>query len=464
MTHTALAVDLGSASGRIIAGTWTGERIEQTEIHRFAHEAREMDGYLTWDVERIHREIVTGLRRAIEQFPTASSVSVDTWGVDWAPLDEEGNLVVTPRAYRDQRTVRTLDAFRERLSDEDVWMATGISPATINTANQLFAFVVEEPEAARRTAQMLFLPDYFAYRLTGQRGWSRSIASTGALCTPGATRWADAVFEALKLPRDLVGELTAEHSVVGPCTVPGLEQLTVVRAGAHDSACAVQAMLGGSENSYFLSSGSWSVLGVVRGEPLMAPEALCMGVTNEARADHGVRPLFNITGLWILQECQRQWRAEGSASDITTLLDAARTAPPGRWSIDVDDPTFAQPGHMVQRIESSLGVTALTQGDIVRVICESLAQRYASGLASLGSLTGSPAFTLGVVGGGSRNALLCQLTADAIGIPVEAGPAEASVLGSLIAQCEIHGWLDGVPRDQVIRRSADTTRYVPAHA
>ena len=232
---TVLAVDLGSASGRVLAGTLTDGRLVVTDIHRFKHEARRReDGTLTWDVATMEAETINGLMKALEQFPDARAVSIDTWGVDWAPLDEDGHLVGDVIAYRDERTSRTLDAFRERIADREFFDLTGNQPATINTANQLFAYLREDPEAARRVAAALFLPDYFAYRLTGVVGWSRTIASTSGLLTPGGGDFNDEVFSRLGIPRGWFGELSADRTVVGPCTVPGLETLTVVRGGAHD--------------------------------------------------------------------------------------------------------------------------------------------------------------------------------------------------------------------------------------
>lgn len=462
MRATALAVDLGSSSGRVVAGILQGGRVEQVEIRRFAHEAELSDGHLVWDIDTMWAEVLAGLRKAVEQFPDARSVSVDTWGVDWVPLDEDGRPVAWPKAYRDERTVRTHEQFRAQWPDDRGWAATGIAPATINTANQLFAYLQEEPEAAARTHSILWLPDYFTYLLSGTRNWSRSIASTGALCTPGATGWADDVFEALDLPRSWVGELTSEHQPVGACVIDGLEQLTVVRAGAHDSACAVHSLLRTpGTDTYFLSSGSWSVLGVVRDQPLLSPAARDLGITNEALATDGVRPLFNITGLWILQECQREWAALGLVSGIVELLEAATAAPSLGRTFDVDAPEFAAPGGMVERVEAALGAGPLDQGTLVRAVCESLAKRYARGIADLEAQTGHRAGELGVVGGGSRNALLCQLTADVTGLPVVAGPAEASVLGSLLAQFEVMGALPPAERNQVIVESAHTVRYEP---
>ncbi|RRD49553.1 rhamnulokinase family protein [Arachnia propionica] len=465
MPATALAVDLGSSSGRIIAGVLDDGRVTETEVHRFPHTAKEEGGYLCWDLEAIWEEVVRGLRLAVEQFPDATSVSVDTWGVDWVPVDAEGKALTRGRCYRDERTQRTLDAFQERLPEATQWRLTGIAPATINSSNQLFAFLTEEPETAARTHQILFLPDWFTFLLTGVRGWSRSIASTSGLCAPGATSWADEVFEALGIPRSWVGELSEECSVAGPCTVPGLEQLTVIRAGAHDSACAVAALQRDEGATCFLSAGSWSVLGVLRDEPLLGEEARALGLTNEARAEGGVRPLFNITGLWILQECQRDWQARGQEHDIVALLDAAAAAESLGVTIDPDDPQYAQPGSMVARVEAALreggAQGEISQGQLVRALCESFAQRYARGVRDLTALTGEAPSQLNLVGGGSRNALLCELTAKALGIPVLAGPAEASTLGSLLVQFEVAGQLPPEQRNAVIAATARTRLHQP---
>lgn len=463
---TALAVDLGSSSGRITAGTLEDGRVAETEVRRFAHRATLRDGYLTWDLDLIWREVVAGLTEAVDRFPDATSVSVDTWGVDWVPLDADGRRLTPGRAYRDERTERTLEAFRERLPDDRAWDLTGIAPATINSANQMFAFLLEEPELAAATDHVLFLPDYFTYLLSGRRRWSRSIASTAGLCNPGATDWAHDAFQALGIPRDWVGELTHEHDAVAACTVAGLEQLTVVRAGAHDTACAVHALpRDESTETYFLSCGSWSVLGVLRDEPLMERRAHALGLTNEARGDHGVRPLFNITGLWILQECQRQWRESGQDADIVSLVRQATAAESLGLLIDPDEPKYAVPGDMVARVTDALAAQGaakeLSQGQVVRTILESLAQRYARGIADLSALTGTPARQLNMTAGGSRNTLLCELTARALRVPVIAGPAEASTLGSLLAQFEIMGSLAPGDRNDVIAASAETVWYEP---
>lgn len=463
---TALAVDLGSSTGRVIAGTLRDGVIEQQEVHRFAHEASLVDGYLCWDLDGIWEQIQLGLQRGLAQFPDALSVSVDTWGVDWVPLDVDGDRLTPGRCYRDLRTERTRDAFRAALPDEQAWALTGIAPAAINSANQLFAYLREEPELAAQTSSVLFLPDYFGYLLSGVPAWSRSISSTSGLCEPGAQAWASEVFEGLGIPTQWVGELTAEFSVAGQCRVPGLEQLTVVRAGAHDSACAVTGLQQNPNGAtYFLSCGSWSVLGALTSAPLLSAEAKTLGGTNEARADGGVRPLFNITGMWILQECQRQWRAAGKPHEIGRLVEAARLAPPIGLVIDPDDPRFAAKGNMVERVTGALAEQGwrdeVSPGQLVRCVLESFANRYAKGVGDLVGLTGEPASQLNLVGGGARNKLLCELTASALGMPVVAGPVEAATLGALLGQFEILGCTNKERRSQLIAATAATTRHLP---
>lgn len=463
---TALAVDLGSSSGRVIAGTLRDGRIDVTEVHRFAHEAVRENGSLVWDLERLWEQTVIGLRMALERFPDARSVSVDTWGVDFVPLDSEDRPVGAPRAYRDERTARTLEHFRTLIPDEEFFTLTGIAPATINTANQLVALTVEEPELAERIDSLLLLPDYFAWRLSGVKGWSRSICSSSGLCEPGSPRWSDEVFTRLGLDRSWVGELCDDLTVVGPCTVEGLEALTVVRGGAHDTACAVHALpVEEGKRAFFLSCGSWSVLGAMLDHPLTSPAAYAIGLTNESRTDGGVRPLFNITGMWILQELQRQWKREGIETDTDELVaEATRCAAPTAL-IDPDDPSFAEPGGMVEKIDAALTAagapTPASRPEYVRVVIESFARRFARAIGELAEIAGVAPDQLNLVGGGSRNRLLCDLTARIAGVPVVAGPVEASVLGSLLAQFEVMGDIEPGERMRVAAESARTRVHTP---
>ncbi|MBJ2329855.1 rhamnulokinase [Schaalia cardiffensis] len=465
---TALAVDLGSASGRVIAGTILDGRLEVEEIHRFKHQAiRDDSGSLIWDVDTMWEQTLEGLKKAVARFPDAVCVSVDTWGVDFVPLDAKGERCGAARAYRDERTTRTLKAFRSRIDDRSFFEMSGNQPATINTANQLFAFTIEDPELAERTESVLFLPDYFAWKLTGVKGWSRSIASTSGLCVPGASRFNDDMFARLGIPRSWFGELNDDLSIVGPCTVPGLEGLSVVRGGAHDSACAVHGLpIDEGVRAYFLSCGSWSVLGALEDHALVSDAAYELGVTNESRTDGGVRPLFNITGMWILQEIQRQWEREGTPTDTDELVAQARECAPCTAFFDPDDPRFAEPGEMREKIDSALDEQGAphpsSMPEYVRLIIESFARRYARAIDELSKVTGTRPEQLNLVGGGARNRLLCDLTASISGVTVIRGPIEASTLGSLIAQLETLGHLDPAQRSAFIAKTAKTHVHAPS--
>lgn len=464
---TALAVDLGSASGRVLAGTLSDGRLTVTDVYRFEHEAKRVDGSLTWDVDTMFDQTVEGLRKAVAQFPDAVSVSIDTWGVDYVALDEFDERVGPAVAYRDERSARTREQFRACVDDRTFFEMSGNQPATINTANQLVAFRIEEPERAARTRTILFLPDYFAYRLSGVKGWSRTIASTSGLCEPGARRFNDAMFERLGIDRSWVGELDDELSVVGQCTVPGLEHLSVVRAGAHDSACAVHGLpIDEGVRAFFLSAGSWSVLGALEDHPIISDAAYEIGLTNEGRTDGGMRPLFNITGMWILQEIQRQWAREGTPTDTDELVAQARTCTPCTVFFDPDDPRFAKPGDMQQKIDAVLDEQGAphpnSMAEYVRLIIESFARRYARAIEDLVRVSGQRPQQLNIVGGGARNHLLCDLTADIAKVRVVAGPIEASTLGSLLAQLEVLRYLDPADRPAVIAATAQTHVHTPS--
>ena len=265
------------------------------------------------------------------------------------------------------------------------------------------------------------------------------------------------------------GELSADRTVVGPCTVPGLETLTVVRGGAHDSACAVHGLpIEAGKRAYFLSCGSWSVLGAIEDEPLMSDVAFDMGITNEGRTDGGVRPLFNITGMWILQEIQRQWEREGTPTDTDELVAQARELPEAPGVFDPDGEAFATPGDMQRKIDEALDAQGVARPDsmagYVRVIIESFARRYARAIGELTEATGKAPDQLNLVGGGARNRLLCDLTAQIAGVTVVRGPIEASTFGSLLAQLETIGALDPRDRASVIAASASTHVHTPTRA
>lgn len=464
---TALAVDLGSSSGRVLAGTLNDGRVDVEKVHRFYHEAKRDGEDLIWDLDVMFEEMLVGLQKAAAQFPDAQSISVDTWGVDFVPLDAEGNIVGKSWAYRDERTNRTMEEFQARISDEEFFTLTGNAPVFYNTANQLFALTQEHPELIDLIDQVLFLPDYFAWKLTGVKGWSRTIASTSGLCTPGARDWSEEVFDRLGLKKEWFGPMNEDLTIVGKCVIPGLEHLTVVRAGAHDTACAVHGLPieESVKKAFFLSCGSWSVLGAIEDEALISPEAFAIGLTNEGRTDGGVRPLFNITGMWILQELQRQWEREGTPTDTDELVTQARECTPCEFFFDPDDARFAEPGGMVEKINESLTEQGAplpqSMPEYVRLVIESFARRYARAIDDLAAIVGERPEQLNLVGGGARNRLLSDLTAKLANVRVVAGPIEASILGGLLAQFETMGDLRADQRPTVIANSTQTRVHHP---
>lgn len=453
----AVVVDLGSSSGRVVvASSAGGDTLEMTEVHRFAHHAHTEGGHLVWDIDHLVAETITGLRHAKDAIGgLPATVAIDTWGVDYVLVDAAGNRVAPVICYRDERTHTTQAAAEAALAPAQHFALTGVQPETITTARQLFA------HGRLETAdKMLLLPDYVAFCLTGVMGWSPTIASTTALTQPGSANWAEDVFTAYAIPPTLVGPLSAEMTDIGPVTVAGLENFTVVRAGGHDTACAVHG-LGLTETQGFLSCGSWSLVGCVRDTPVLDGSAYRAGLSNEVCTNGKIRLLRNLTGLWILQQCCRVFAEQGRPSGIALLAKEAAHCPDPGVYIDTTDPVFAVPGDYPAIISGKLAAAGVEKHDseamIVRVVTASLARTHAATVRHLEEVTGTTFDSLRMIGGGVHNTLLCQLTADECGIPVVAGPAEGTATGSAIAQLEIHG----IERSALLRH-VDTTTYLPS--
>ncbi|MDO4685957.1 MAG: FGGY-family carbohydrate kinase [Corynebacterium sp.] len=454
-TRHAIVVDLGSSSGRVVIASLAGEEFTTTEVYRFPHHAREVNGTLVWEIDQLVDGVITGLQAANSHLDgAAATVAIDTWGVDYVCLDANGDRVGPVVCYRDARTQRT--ASQVPLSAERHFALTGVQPEAITTARQLFAQVTEDPHAFDDVASILLLPDYVGYRLTGVQAWSPTILSTSALAVPGGTAWAEEVFEALKIPRRLVGEPGA---VSAPLTVPGLEHFTLVSGGSHDTACAVHG-LGLTEGEAFLSCGSWSLVGCVLDAPFVTDSVFELGFTNEVCTDGKIRMLQNLTGLWILQQCCRIFEQQGKTSDIATLVAQAAECPDPGVRIDTTEPVFAVPGDYPAIVSEMLVEAGVEKHDdpalIVRVVTESLAMTHVEALRNLEKAVGISMSRVRMIGGGVRNELLCQLTANWCGIPVIAGPQEGTALGSAIAQFEAQG----VARQEVLAAAAKSIQTV----
>jgi rhamnulokinase len=461
-----VAIDLGASSGRVALGTLLEDRLELEVLHRFHNEPVQVQGRLYWDVLFLWREILKGLKLASGRGNIAS-VGVDSWAVDYALLDTGGHLLDGVRCYRDRRTDGVMANAFEVLPARDIYRHTGIQFLPFNTLYQLLAVQQEAPALLEGASLFLMLPDLLNAWLSGQKVCERTNASTTQFVDPVTGDWSPEVLSAFGLPRHLFPPIVAPGTVLGGLSdevaeATGLGGTVVVAPGTHDTASAVAAIPAEGDAWAYLSSGTWSLLGVERSEPLLTERAREANFTNEGGVFGTTRLLKNVMGLWILQECVRSWEA-----DLPALLHALSPTPGFAQFIDPDDARFLPPGKdMPQRVQDFCRETGqeVPEGPeaITRCILESLALKYSVVLEQLQALLGTPVESLHIVGGGSRNALLSQWTADACGCGVLCGPTEATLYGNLLVQAQALGKLEAHQLRQVVRLSETLTSYRPS--
>ncbi|MDG2025952.1 MAG: rhamnulokinase [Acidimicrobiales bacterium] len=447
---TFAAVDIGASSGRVIAGAVTDAGgLDIEVVHRFPNGVVERDGHLRWDFNRLLAEVETGLKAV----PGAESVGISTWGVDYGLLDEHGTLLADPIAYRDDRTTEVIEEVHARVDPVELYETTGVQFLPFNTIYQLAAERLQPIWA--RTAHVALIPDLVAHHLTGELRTELTNASTTGLLDARTRQWALPLLDRLGIERDLLPPIEAPGSVRGHKT----DGTPVVSVGSHDTASAVVGVPATSEHFAYIVSGTWSLVGLELDSPVLTDAARQANFTNEAGVDGRTRFLRNVGGLWLLQECLREWGRD----DLDALLAAAAALPRGGPLVDADNDAFIPPGDMPERVATSAG-RELTEAETVRCILDSLAAGYARTIETASALAERPVDIVHVVGGGSQNELLCQLTADATGLPVLAGPVEATARGNLIVQARTAGDL---PESlaEIRDRSASTLplrRYQPA--
>lgn len=445
---TYLAVDFGGGSGRVMAGRVDNGSVSLDEVHRFANRQVRIGRHLYWDFPALFDEMIKGLKMAASRYDDIESIGIDTWGVDFGLVDAAGNLVGLPRCYRDESTVGLPEKLFETIDIGDHYAVAGIQVLNINTLFQLMVMNEENPALLQAADHLLFTPDLFSYFLTGVPGNEYCIASTSELLDARGRDWNYPLIEQLGLPRHLFGKILMPGTVRG-AILPSVAEATglpadtkVIAVGSHDTASAVHAVpfeSGKTEVSAYLSSGTWSLLGVLVDEPVLTEDARRAGFTNEGGVGGKIRFLQNITGLWILQCLIKEWESRGLPTGYDYLIAEAEHSDYSSI-IDVDAPVFATPGNMEEKIAvymAGKGIEApLSQGDTVRCVLLSLADRYRRGIAELNRLLSSPVERLHIIGGGSRNRLLNRLTEEAVGIPVIAGPVEATAIGNIMLQYE----------------------------
>ena len=466
-----LAIDLGASSGRVMAAIFDGTKIDLQEIHRFPNSAQNQGDEYHWDIQNIFSNIKLGLKEAAQKFGSQIvSTGVDSWGVDYGLLDAEGNLMGQPFAYRDPRTNGMQEEVDKRLGLQEIYETTGIQFMFFNTLLQLMSEVVTERDELKQASRLLFTPDLINYWLSGTMANEYTIASTSQLLDVRQRDWAKTMLEKLGIPTSMLGPITMPCSKLGPvlpevAAETGLSASTsIVAVGGHDTASAIAAVPAIGNSHAYLSSGTWSLMGVESDQPVVTDRSFEYGFTNEGGLGGKIRLLKNITGLWLVQECRRIWNEDGAKLSFTDLGKLAKDVEPFTAFINPDDPTFAEPGDMPKRIceycERTGQPVPQTRGTIIRVALESLAFRYRTVFNMLEDLIGKRIDTLHIVGGGIQEKTLNQLTANAINRNVIAGPIEATALGNVMAQMMADGTVDTLEAGrEIIRASCETELY-----
>jgi rhamnulokinase len=467
-----IAVDLGAESGRVMLGRIADGRLSLEQIHRFGNGPVEEAGSLRWDFDRLLSEVRTGISQAARAAGgKVGGIGVDTWGVDFGLLGADGTLLERPYHYRDSRTNGMMDKACELMPRREIYQHTGIQFMQLNSLYQLLAMRLASSAALIQAKRLLFMADLFSYFLCGRAFGEYTLASTSQMMDMKTGRWSEPVVEKLRLPKAIMPRVVMPGTVIGKLTEEiaeeiGCERIPVIAVGSHDTASAVLGVPAAGDGWAYLSSGTWSLMGVELPHAIIDDKTFQYEFTNEGGVENTIRLLKNIMGLWLVQECKRQWQREGqdlSYGDLTKMAAAAR---PFFGYVNCDNADFLAPGDMPARINKCLADTGQQapqdKGQMVRLILESLALKYRSVLNAIEDVTGKKIDVLHVVGGGIQNELLCQLTADALGRQVIAGPIEATASGNILMQAKATGQLKSIAEARdVIRSSFGLKEYQP---
>lgn len=469
-----LAIDLGAESGRVVAGAKRDGAITFVELHRFANGGRVSHGHLRWNIAHLLDEIRRGMTKAAEAGFCVTSFAIDTWGVDYGLIDDQGKLLEEPYHYRDPRTDGSLEQIYRHISPEELFALTGIQPWPYNTLMQLVAQARQSPTSFERAQHLLLMPDLLTYLLTGEVRREATIASTSQCYRAGARSVASDLLDRLGIPARLFGDVVPAGTRGGRL-LPHFAEATrlfdaiAVLPASHDTASAVSILPRNKTGVCFLSSGTWSLMGTVLDAPVLSESARLFGLTNEVGVAGTTRLLKNIAGLWLLQRCRLAWLEQGTELSYLELEQLARNAPDVGKTFDPDEPSLQLPSNMLcslAHVCQANGVTCPRDpGGITRLILRSLAAKYAQTLEQLRRVTGLALSSIHVIGGGSKNALLAQFTADACQVPVHTGPVEATALGNLVMQLTTMGETADLAEGFALVAATETLReFWPAKA
>ena len=463
-----IAVDLGAESGRVMLGSISAGKLVLEQVHRFSNGPVEEKGTLRWDFNRLLGEVKAGMKKANGQI---AGVGVDSWGVDFGLLDADGKLIENPYHYRDSRTNGMMEKAFELLSKREIYESTGVQFMQLNSIYQLLAMRLGNSAALAKTKSLIFMADMVSYYLCDKMFGEYSLASTSQLMDMRTGRWAKKVFEKLSLPIDIMPKVVPPGTVVGRLSDKvkkelGCGEIPVIATGSHDTACAVAAVPAGEGNWAYLSSGTWSLMGVEVPQAIINDKTFEYEFTNEGGVESTIRLLKNIMGLWLMQECKRQWQREDADLSYAELTDLAEKAKPFAAYINPDYSGFLAPGDMPKRINMYLRDTGQEttddKGQMIRIILESLALKYRFVMEAIEDITGKTIEVLHIVGGGGQNELLCRFTANALGKKVITGPIEATASGNILMQAKAAGQIKTLAKArEIVRNSFELKEYEP---
>jgi len=469
-THI-LAFDLGAESGRAVLGRLEAGRLSVRELRRFPNAPLQIAGHIHWDIHVLIAEMKKAMRACAAEVPAGlASLGVDTWGVDFGLLGREGSLLGLPFCYRDSRTQGAIEDYFKLVPREALYGATGIQFMPFNTLFQVYTMVRDRSPLLDEASDLLFMPDLFNYLFTGKKASEFTIASTSQMLDPRTRNWIPGLFQAMGFSKRILQPVIEPGTVLGPllpgpAAETGLAGVPVVATASHDTAAAVAAVPAQGGNWAYISSGTWSLVGVEERAPIINDLALARNFTNEGGVSGTIRFLKNVTGLWLVQQCRKAWEG-GRALGYEELTRLAGEAAPFRALIDPDDPGFLNPPDMPEALRAYCGRTGQTPPDseasMIRSILESLALKYRLVIDQMEEVVGHPVERIHVIGGGSQNRLLCRFTADATGRPVSAGPAEATAVGNILVQAmAVKAVGSHEEMRTVVRNSFEPVEYEP---
>lgn len=469
-TTNYLAVDLGAESGRTIVGRFDGNTLTLEETHRFANGPVRVLDTLHWPVLGLWQEIKNGIAKSVQQSGVPRSIGVDTWGVDYGLVWEDGSLAAIPTHYRDARTDGVMEQAFQLVPKSEIYNETGLQFMKFNTLFQLFA-AKSQAVPLDKVDKMLLMPDLFNFFLTGRRSAEYTIASTTQMINARTKQWSTGMLERLGIPNSILPEIVATGTRLGTVLSSvgdetGTGGADVIATAGHDTAAAVVSVPARGSNWCYISSGTWSLMGAELSQPAITDATLAANFTNEGGIDGTIRFLKNIMGLWLVQQCRRSFEKHGKQVDYATLAQLAADAPAFGPIVNPDQDRFINPDDMPEAIASFCKETGQAapsdEGALIRCCLESLALCYRRTCQCIVESTGEPINTIHIVGGGSRNELLCQMTADCCNCQVVAGPVEATAMGNCLVQAIACGELSSLAEArEVVRRSYDTRTYDP---